>query len=111
MAVLTRSTRSKTGRSLQQLLGDGDAPLRAVLDSVFVNCFVADLDLTLIWMNRKATVTLQGLGPAIQDAFGLNLGQVLGGSIHRFHQDPARVERILHEPGALPREAVFTSPL
>ena len=33
--------------------------------------------------------------------------QLLGGSIHRFHKDPARIDRILADPGQLPREAVF----
>jgi methyl-accepting chemotaxis protein len=48
------------------------------------------------------------LGPEIQRVFGVGLAQVLGGSIHRFHKDPGRVERILHDPSALPHDAVFT---
>ena len=98
-----RATTDLTG-----LLADGGNPLTATLDSLNANCFVADLGLTLVWANRKAKATLGTLGPAIRSAFGLETGQLLGGSIHRFHQDPARVERILQQPGALPREAVFS---
>ena len=32
----------------------------------------------------------------------------MGGSIHRFHKDPAAIERILADPSALPRESVFS---
>ncbi|HEX5331707.1 MAG TPA: methyl-accepting chemotaxis protein [Cellulomonas sp.] len=94
--------------SLEQLLTDGQNPLRAVVDSVNANCFIADLDLTLVYRNRKANQTLRDLGPAIRQAFGLSVDELLGGSIHRFHKDPARVERILADPQALPRAATFS---
>jgi methyl-accepting chemotaxis protein len=71
------------------------------------NCFVADLDLNLVFMNAKAARTAEQLGPAVRAAFGLSLDELLNGSIHRFHHDPARVERILRDPSALPREATF----
>ncbi len=38
----------------------------------------------------------------------MSLHDLMGGSIHRFHKDPSRIERILAEPGALPRVAVFS---
>jgi methyl-accepting chemotaxis protein len=72
------------------------------------NCFVADLDLTLVWMNRKAGGTVHSLAGAVRQSFGVALEDVLGGSIHRFHSDPARIERILSDPASLPRQAVFT---
>jgi methyl-accepting chemotaxis protein len=106
MAALTRSAR--TGQQdVAGLLG-GSSPLRAMLDSLHMNVFVADLDLTLVWMNRKAHRTVRAFGPALRQAFGLDADQLLGGSIHRFHQDPARIEAILRDPGALPRETVIS---
>src|SRR3954462_411697 len=51
---------------------------------------------------------MERLGPGIQRGFGVGLAQGLGGSIHRFHKDPGRVERILHAPSALPHDAAFT---
>jgi hypothetical protein len=79
-----------------------------VLDCVRANVFVADAGLNLVYMNRKATETMRGLGAEVQKAFRVGFGQVLGGSIHRFHQDPARVERILRSPGFQPHDAVVT---
>ncbi|MBU4213435.1 MAG: hypothetical protein KJ792_02115 [Actinobacteria bacterium] len=99
---------ARADASLQQLLADSSNPLAAVLESLHANCFVADLDLTLVWSNRAAQVTMVGLAPAVRAAFGLDVGQMVGGSIHRFHKDPARIEKILLDPSALPRDAVFS---
>jgi methyl-accepting chemotaxis protein len=100
--------RSGSSTDLASLLQDGSSPLRATLDSLHANCFVADLSLNLVYMNRRAESTMNQLGPGMREAFGLDLREVLGGSIHRFHKDPARIERILQDPSALPRQAVFS---
>lgn len=89
-------------------LADSSNGLLATLDSLNGNCFIADPQLNLAWMNRKARVTLAELAPAIRQTFGLELNELLGGSIHRFHRDPARVEQILNDPAALPRDATFS---
>ncbi len=86
---------------------DADAAV-AALDSMHTNCFVADMDLQLVWMNRKARETMRMLGPVIEQSFGVPSDELLRGSIHRFHQDPARIDEILATPGSLPREAKFT---
>ncbi len=85
----------------------GSTPLQAALNSLNANCFIADLGLNLVWMNRKAAGTLDELAPAINAAFGLPIEELLNGSIHRFHADPGRIDRILADPTALPRIAVF----
>jgi methyl-accepting chemotaxis protein len=86
----------------------GDLRLaQTVLDAVQANVFVADPELILVYMNPKATQTLQRLGPEIQRVFRVGLAQMLGGSIHRFHKDPARVERILRDRSGLPHDAAF----
>jgi len=100
--------RGAAGGSLAHLLADPTHPLAATLECLNGNCFVADPALNLIWMNEHARRTMTQLAPAVSSAFGVNLADVLGGSIHRFHADPARIERILHEPGALPRDATFS---
>jgi len=107
LTTMVRDSRRRESTLVDQL-NDPAQPLAAVLNSLHANCFVADLQLTLIWNNRKAAETLRGLSPAIRSAFGLDIGQVLGGSIHRFHKDPAAIERILADPKALPRESVFS---
>lgn len=81
---------------------------REALDSVEANVFVADLDLNLVYINKCAARTLSSLDREIEEAFGVRFGDVVGGSIHRFHRDPARVERILRDPRNFPHEATFT---
>ncbi|GAB6901494.1 hypothetical protein JCM9957A_45840 [Kineosporia succinea] len=105
---MTRARKAPQQASLLTALQDQTHPLRAALDSVHVNCFIADMNLTLVWANRLAFATLGELAPKIHASFGVSLHDLMGGSIHRFHKDPSRIERILAEPGALPRVAVFS---
>jgi methyl-accepting chemotaxis protein len=81
--------------------------LRGVLDALRTNVFVADRALNLVYANPRALVTLRRIEPDIVAAFGLSVDEILGGSIHRFHRDPARIDRILADPSALPRDASF----
>jgi methyl-accepting chemotaxis protein len=110
--ALTLIPRSAAGRGqsrpLAEWLADTRNPLRATLESMNANCFIADLQLNLIFMNAKAKRTARDLAPAVRAAFGLSMDQLLNGSIHRFHHDPARIEQILNDPSALPREATFS---
>ncbi|MFN8075435.1 MAG: methyl-accepting chemotaxis protein [Kineosporiaceae bacterium] len=107
MPFLTGSRPQAPAQRLHAHLADGSNALLATLSSLNGNCFVADVELTLVWMNRRAEATLRGLAPAIRDTFGLELHDLLGGSIHRFHRDPARIDRILADPAQLPRDATF----
>src|SRR5262249_32083945 len=58
--------------------------------------------------NERAHATLRGLADEVRKAFGVEVDQIVGGSIHRFHKNPASVERILRNPAALPHRADFT---
>jgi PAS domain-containing protein len=107
-SILPTTRRSGASGDLVALLADPSNPLRAALDSMDANCFIADLELTLVYMNRRGEKTTTALAPVIRSAFGVDLRDILGGSIHRFHQDPSRIERILQDPSALPRQAVFS---
>ncbi len=108
MGLLTARRRATAATSLTAALDDPGNPLLAALNSLNANVFLADRELNLIWANRRAATTLADLAPAIQSAFGVGPQQLIGGSIHRFHQDPRRIERILADPSALPRTAVFS---
>jgi hypothetical protein len=79
-----------------------------ILDAAPANILVADPGLSIVYINPRAMQTLRRLGPEIQRAFGVRVEDVLGGSIHRFHKDPARIERILNDPAFQPRDAQFT---
>ena len=79
--------------------------VRACLDKLQMNVFVADKNLNLIYMNEIARKTLETVEPEIQKAFGLRVNDLLGGSIHRFHKDPQAVEAVLRNPSSLPHQA------
>jgi methyl-accepting chemotaxis protein len=78
-----------------------------VLDEVQTNIIIADPDLTLSYANKKAMATFRLLAKDLHQAFGVAPEKMVGGSIHRFHKDPAAIERLLDDPTALPRSATF----
>ncbi|MEM7338408.1 MAG: methyl-accepting chemotaxis protein [Actinomycetota bacterium] len=84
--------------------------MKSLLDALASSVLFADLDLNLQWMNRAAAASLAAIEHDIQAAFGVTFNQLADGSIHRFHQDPERVEQILRSEGgiALPHEAEFS---
>lgn len=101
----SRGTAAAHGSSLAELV----AQWRPVLDALGTNIFIADLELTLIFANRKASATLKTIEPTLRSSFGISANEIVGGSIHRFHRDPNRVERVLHQQGfTLPHDAVFS---
>jgi methyl-accepting chemotaxis protein len=82
--------------------------LLSCLDNVQANILVADTNFTLIYANSSASNTLEGIKDQIHEAFGVSMNDLLGGSIHRFHKDPQKIERILRNPSALPHTAEFS---
>ena len=78
------------------------------LDALQTNIFIADRNLNLIYMNKKAEQTLRQIEPEIQRIFRISVDEFIGASIHRFHRDPARVESILNNPDRLPHQAEFS---
>ena len=96
-----------TGAAPRNML-DGDATaLMTVINSMQTRVMVADLQLNLVFVNDLALRTLRGLERQLIDSFGVSVDQLLGGSIHRFHRDPARIESILRNVSALPRPVSF----
>ncbi|MFN7980646.1 MAG: methyl-accepting chemotaxis protein [Vicinamibacterales bacterium] len=102
MAVASRATEKGP------LVCDSLDGLKAALEALRTNVFMADADLNLVYMNPLAAETASGFADEIKAAFGVGIEELLGGSIHRFHRDPKRVEKILRTPGTLPHEAEFT---
>jgi hypothetical protein len=84
------------------------AASKLIVNSLEHNVFIANLDLMLVFINRFGLQTLQKIEPDIRSAFGVTLSEVLGGSIHRFHRDPARIERILNDSSRFPHNASFS---
>ena len=79
-----------------------------IIDAAQANLLLVDLALNVVHINPQAMHTLRRLGPELQRAFGVRPEEILGGSIHRFHKDPGRIERILRDPGFRPQDAQVT---
>jgi methyl-accepting chemotaxis protein len=82
--------------------------LLSSLNNVQANVLMADANLNLVYANTSAITTLETIKEQIYEAFGVSVGDMIGGSIHRFHKDPHRIERILRNPSALPHTAEFS---
>ena len=82
--------------------------LKAALEDVQCNIFIADTSFTIIYANGRALDTLRELEDEIQEAFGVGVDEIVGASIHTFHRDKRRVEKILKNPKALPHTAEFS---
>ena len=72
----------------------------ASLESLRVNIFVANLDFEIVYINPCAKETLGKMADEIRRVFGVEVDAMVGISIHRFHKDAKRVEKILTDPEA-----------
>ncbi|HSQ57460.1 MAG TPA: methyl-accepting chemotaxis protein [Gemmata sp.] len=82
--------------------------LSSAFTALQTNIFIADPNLTLIYANERAMHTLRRHEAEIRSVFGVEVDDMMGGSIHRFHRDKRMVEEILRNPSALPHQAEFT---
>jgi methyl-accepting chemotaxis protein len=98
-------TRDK-GRGNAELL-EHASDYASSLDCQATNVFIADDNLNLIYANNKSIETLKSIESEIRNEFQVGVGELLGGSIHRFHKDPQKIEKILRNPSALPHEAII----
>ncbi|MED5237966.1 MAG: methyl-accepting chemotaxis protein [Pseudomonadota bacterium] len=81
--------------------------VKATLESLQANVFVADTSLNIVYINPRANETLATISQPIYNTFGVRIEEILNGHIHRFHRDPKRVETILRNPNAMPHSADF----
>ncbi len=109
------SDTSKNNKGILGMFGNGALKLlkssnhlQAVLNCVQDNLLLANKDFKLIYANPKALETLRLIEDDIKKEFGVRVDQIVGNSIHQFHKDPERIERILKNPSALPHSAEFS---
>jgi methyl-accepting chemotaxis protein len=81
--------------------------LRSSLAGLQTNIFLTDTKFTIIFANERAKESLRGIEDDIRKAFGIDVEEIVGDSIHRFHNDKRRLERILRNPEALPHQTEF----
>jgi methyl-accepting chemotaxis protein len=107
MSTRPRSRTNAGASGTRQHLGSLEF-VKASLESVQANIFMADPRFTIIFANERALDTLRGLQDEIRKAFHVEIDDIVGASIHRFHKDPRGVERILLDRNALPHQAEFS---
>ena len=99
---------TKGGEScFDAFLGQSDPleRLKSAVESVQANIFIADSAFRLVYANKSALRTLRSAAGEIKRIFDVDVQDMVGMSIHRFHRDPDRVERILTDPRSLPHQA------
>ena len=65
------------------------------MNSVATNIQVCDADFNIIYGNDKSMGTLRALEGVLIEKFGVRADQIVGGSIDRFHKDPAMQRSLL----------------
>jgi len=98
---------AKPAASADPLLGVLSG-LRATLDSLQTNVFIADAQLNLVYANARALATARVFESDIRKLFGIGVEELVGASIHRFHRNPRHVEDILRHTHRLPHSAQFS---
>jgi len=94
---------TKDGSSGSQILRSSSF-LYDSLDLLGTNVFVADAQFNLIHANQKAITTLTAMKSVIKDLFNLDISDLVGGSIDRFHKGDLKekVRNLLKNPANLP---------
>ncbi|SRR5579883_1346455 len=77
--------------------------MKGALDNLGTNVFIADRDLTLVYMNRRAGEILRERSATLEKTFGISYRKLIGMKIDAFHGDRAKhIRRMLSDPSNLP---------
>ena len=101
---------SRTGSSVldRPAILEAADTLLGVVGAMQARLILADTNLDVVYVNELALQTLTALEDKLFDSFGVRVDELLHGSIHRFHKDPAKVERTLADVDGFPRDVNFT---
>ena len=75
---------------------------KSILEHAPINIMMADADENIVFVNRRAREVLAGLESELAKYLpGFKADQVVGGSIHRYHQNPDAIRKLLSnlQPG------------
>jgi methyl-accepting chemotaxis protein len=77
--------------------------MKGALDSLGTNVFIADRDLRLVYMNRRASETMRKITSTTEKMFGLSHSDLVGTKIDGFHGERAKeIRRLLGDASNLP---------
>ena len=77
--------------------------MRGALDALGTNVFIADRELTLVYMNSRASDIMRSMGSTVESLFGVSFRDLIGTRIDAFHGARAReIRSRLSDPGNLP---------
>ena len=77
--------------------------MKGALDSLGTNVFIADRDLRLVYMNKKATDVMKSIGDVVEKLFHVKVEDLIGTNIDAFHGDRVhQIRRMLQDPKNLP---------
>jgi methyl-accepting chemotaxis protein len=98
MAV-TNKAMEQTLNVAENAFADLDV-LQNILEHAPVNVMIADADENIIFVNGKAREILESLENELARYLpGFKASEIVGGSIHRYHKDPAAIRKILLDLG------------
>ncbi|MEM9352088.1 MAG: methyl-accepting chemotaxis protein [Planctomycetota bacterium] len=86
----------------------GAAEWHRMVDQIPANVMMADAEFRLVYANPAAVRTLETIADQVRETFNVELKDLMGGSIHRFHRNPHAVEEILRDPRNLPHTTEFS---
>ncbi|MFA6236035.1 MAG: methyl-accepting chemotaxis protein [Bacteriovorax sp.] len=100
---------SSDNKGSGSILSEADS-LYQSLNKMGTNVFMADADFNLIFMNDKSKQTLNSMADVIRELFKLEVKELVGGSIDRFHPGPLRekIRNILSNPKNFPYRRTIT---
>ena len=75
-----------------------------MLEAMPFNVMVVDRDLTLIYMNKSSTTTLQKL----EHLLPVKVKESIGKKIDIFHKNPAHQRKLLADPRNLPLKSIIS---
>ena len=98
MATTTDVERPVTASLTERL----DA-MKGALDGLGTNVFIADRDLRLVYMNKRAAATMKSIADVVDKLFHVQFEDLIGTQIDAFHGERARqIRRLLDDPRNLP---------
>ncbi len=88
--------------------GASDEAWRKLVDQIPANVMMADPEFRLVYANPAAVRTLESIANQVRKTFEVEVNDLIGDSIHRFHRNPKAVESILTDPRNLPHTTEFS---